>query len=52
LRGAPAAFRRLCVETFQSMREGMADVPAAFRRLCVETDDKSDKRPDDKPSRL
>ena len=38
LRGAPAAFRRLCVET--SVTEDVTQptgYPAAFRRLCVET---------------
>ena len=37
LREAPAAFRRLCVETsVMSPLCGVQD-PAAFRRLCVET---------------
>ena len=33
----PAAFRRLCVETwrYRAVRRNVA--PAAFRRLCVET---------------
>ena len=34
---APAAFRRLCVETRSRRRRDFAVVPAAFRRLCVET---------------
>ena len=33
----PAAFRRLCVETFCKKRELNMKFPAAFRRLCVET---------------
>ena len=33
----PAAFRRLCVETFWRLSASSACVPAAFRRLCVET---------------
>ena len=33
----PAAFRRLCVETLESVKVSVADLPAAFRRLCVET---------------
>ena len=42
----PAAFRRLCVETFYFGMGKFECVPAAFRRLCVETtkssiDDKS-----------
>ena len=37
LRGAPAAFRRLCVETPPLLNYVMAKGPAAFRRLCVET---------------
>ena len=38
LREAPAAFRRLCVETHSpSAQSGQKLVPAAFRRLCVET---------------
>ena len=34
---APAAFRRLCVETPQAASSKMTAAPAAFRRLCVET---------------
>ena len=34
---APAAFRRLCVETPASLRLTLYKGPAAFRRLCVET---------------
>ena len=37
LREAPAAFRRLCVETLASAALSAAVFPAAFRRLCVET---------------
>ena len=37
LREAPAAFRRLCVETVRVRRVKPAARPAAFRRLCVET---------------
>ena len=33
----PAAFRRLCVETFTDSDEQQIQQPAAFRRLCVET---------------
>ena len=33
----PAAFRRLCVETFWRVSEPHIIRPAAFRRLCVET---------------
>ena len=33
----PAAFRRLCVETFSVEDASGNDTPAAFRRLCVET---------------
>ena len=33
----PAAFRRLCVETFCAFGAGLDFDPAAFRRLCVET---------------
>ena len=33
----PAAFRRLCVETFKSGFKLRWMIPAAFRRLCVET---------------
>ena len=35
----PAAFRRLCVETFWQNLEKPIETPAAFRRLCVETAD-------------
>ena len=35
---APAAFRRLCVETFLRRVYERHKTPAAFRRLCVETD--------------
>ena len=35
--GLPAAFRRLCVETFSGENIGEIEFPAAFRRLCVET---------------
>ena len=35
--GYPAAFRRLCVETFYAITQGASVLPAAFRRLCVET---------------
>ena len=34
---APAAFRRLCVETPKIARLACLSTPAAFRRLCVET---------------
>ena len=34
---APAAFRRLCVETANRVDIGGGHGPAAFRRLCVET---------------
>ena len=34
---APAAFRRLCVETKTKTSKTMIKNPAAFRRLCVET---------------
>ena len=34
---APAAFRRLCVETDVCGQSDVGTVPAAFRRLCVET---------------
>ena len=37
LREAPAAFRRLCVETYDLMKALYPATPAAFRRLCVET---------------
>ena len=37
LREAPAAFRRLCVETCFDSDGRQIDLPAAFRRLCVET---------------
>ena len=37
LRGAPAAFRRLCVETSYHAAKYPIELPAAFRRLCVET---------------
>ena len=37
LREAPAAFRRLCVETRNTLVGGGQEGPAAFRRLCVET---------------
>ena len=37
LRGAPAAFRRLCVETLIRASQNSIGLPAAFRRLCVET---------------
>ena len=37
LREAPAAFRRLCVETEPLGRGRNMRWPAAFRRLCVET---------------
>ena len=33
----PAAFRRLCVETFALYMRDTEVLPAAFRRLCVET---------------
>ena len=35
--GAPAAFRRLCVETATFGLIARFAEPAAFRRLCVET---------------
>ena len=38
LREAPAAFRRLCVETRKYSHDADKNYPAAFRRLCVETD--------------
>ena len=34
---APAAFRRLCVETHNTDTRRLNLNPAAFRRLCVET---------------
>ena len=34
---APAAFRRLCVETLCGKPGIISEFPAAFRRLCVET---------------
>ena len=34
----PAAFRRLCVETFVNFMTSHFFKPAAFRRLCVETE--------------
>ena len=34
---APAAFRRLCVETAVMALAWVISGPAAFRRLCVET---------------
>ena len=35
----PAAFGRLCVETFKQFRSVISRLgPAAFGRLCVETD--------------
>ena len=34
---APAAFRRLCVETTRHGNGDIRTTPAAFRRLCVET---------------
>ena len=37
LREAPAAFRRLCVETTKTTPITKQTEPAAFRRLCVET---------------
>ena len=37
IKGVPAAFRRLCVETSSKYQDFAAPVPAAFRRLCVET---------------
>ena len=37
LREAPAAFRRLCVETLERLNKNLEKSPAAFRRLCVET---------------
>ena len=33
----PAAFRRLCVETYDHKSPCARILPAAFRRLCVET---------------
>ena len=39
----PAAFRRLCVETWMPHLAAVPSVPAAFRRLCVET--RLSKRP-------
>ena len=36
VRKQPAAFGRLCVETFKSMTVKFAFFPAAFGRLCVE----------------
>ena len=33
----PAAFRRLCVETYHHLYNAHHSHPAAFRRLCVET---------------
>ena len=37
LKKLPAAFRRLCVETWTNRFGWRASLPAAFRRLCVET---------------
>ena len=37
LREAPAAFGRLCVETYVSGIMSKENFPAAFGRLCVET---------------
>ena len=37
IKGVPAAFRRLCVETKYFVSYDGNKIPAAFRRLCVET---------------
>ena len=39
----PAAFGRLCVETFRSFGNALSCLPAAFGRLCVETGDNTGK---------
>ena len=33
----PAAFGRLCVETYEGLSFAVEGIPAAFGRLCVET---------------
>ena len=48
----PAAFRRLCVETEESVNEVIEEAPAAFRRLCVETTLRVLVRSKTAPSRL
>ena len=52
LREAPAAFRRLCVETVGMALLSVYVVPAAFRRLCVETCYSSQGTPLKETSRL
>ena len=53
LSSAPAAFRRLCVETaFLTPVLHLLENPAAFRRLCVETTDTFGGGSAQKPSRL
>ena len=42
---APAAFRRLCVETNPRPLSQCETAPAAFRRLCVETMASTDHSP-------
>ena len=48
----PAAFRRLCVETFAPPVVHSSFRPAAFRRLCVETMLAKRKDFKNRPSRL
>ena len=49
---SPAAFGRLCVETFMPMLLINFLMPAAFGRLCVETDCVAMISPFPGPSRL
>ena len=49
---APAAFRRLCVETLFVQGERQVGAPAAFRRLCVETPLQHCRQIQTSPSRL
>ncbi len=46
-RRLPAAFRRLCVETYLTSSPVDTGGPAAFRRLCVETDEPMPKDDED-----
>ena len=48
---SPAAFRRLCVETYTTPNLKISTSPAAFRRLCVETYTRifSEKKPLNQP---
>ena len=48
----PAAFRRLCVETYEFVVFGFLKDPAAFRRLCVETAPYTPQGSNTPPSRL